>query len=132
MEGTGYKTLQQNGEYGNYCAAVSEITANATADGTDIDWLKLPPGTLIVGARLVGEDLGVGVNLQLGYRYLDEAAGTSVADGLIAAGASAGSREYEGMPIKFDEAIAITSTITGGAATGSAACIVEYIYCGTP
>lgn len=130
MEGTGYKTLQQNGEYGNYCAAVSEITADATAADTEINWLKLPPGTLLIGARLVGDDLGA--SLQLGYRYLDDAAGTSSEDGLIAAGATGTLRGYEGMPIKFDEAIAITSKITGGAATGNAACIVEYIYCGTP
>lgn len=130
MEGTGYKTLQQNGEYGNYSVAVSELTADATPADTEVKWLKLPPGTMIIGARMVGEDLGA--SLQLGYRYLDDAAGTSVADGLIEAGASEGVREYEGLPIKFDEAIAITSLITGGAATGRAAVIVEYIYCGTP
>lgn len=130
MEGTGYKTLQQNGEYGNLSAAVSEITTDATAADTDIDFLKLPPGTLLLSARLVSEDLGA--SLQLGYRYLDDAAGTSDDDGLIEAGASDGERGYEGLPIKFDEAIAITGRITGGTATGRAACIVEYIYCGTP
>lgn len=131
MEGSGFKTVQMNGEYGNLCAAISEFTADATAADSVIDFLRLPPGSYVTDVRVMSEGLG-GATMAIGYRYVDEAAGAAVSDSFIEAAAVDGVASYEGLPQKFFDEFIVTGTIGGGAATGTVAVVVEYVYDGTP
>lgn len=131
MEGSGFKTVQMNGEYGNLCAAISEFTADGTEADSVIDFLRLPAGCYVTDVRAISEDLG-GATMAVGYRYVDGSAGAAAGDAFIGAEALSGIAAYEGLPLKFEDEFIVTGTVGGAAATGTVAVIVEYVFDGTP
>ena len=133
FDGPNYKTLQPNGEYGNARVAVLKYEAAGEAAGSVLKLGKLPGASLIHDVVLFHDDLGTGNTLDLGYRYLTAADGTSDDNywfdnkDTATAGARAASAA-EPVRIANGDGVEIIATTASAAVTGTIYAIVSYIW----
>lgn len=132
MEAIGFTKPLKNGEYGSACKEARSVALSAAAIGTEVDFIRLPAGTLLFGIEARNDALAASTTMQFGVRYPD-GGGTDDDDLLLAAAstATAGSRSSPGHPIMFDVDVIITGTVAGAAATGTVTVIVDYVFEGT-
>ena len=132
--GPNYKTLQQAGEYGNACVAVLSFTFAAHAAASIALMGKLAGGITITRVRAVSADMGNAQTMDIGYRYLTAADGTSDPDGLfdgIDTGTAAATNTFDDvLEIADGNGIEIIAQNIGDAATGALSLVVEYKYNG--
>lgn len=133
-QGAGYKTVQQNGEYGNACRAIFEDAFAADADGTVLQLGQLAGSIVITRVVTITGDMGGAQTMDVGYRYLTAADGTSDPDAFedgIDTGTAAAVNTYDGVTrIAAGHGIEIVASNIGAAATGSIKVIVDYVYLG--
>tara|TARA_R110002110_G_scaffold415835_1_gene657221 strand:+ start:37724 stop:38140 length:417 start_codon:yes stop_codon:yes gene_type:complete len=133
-KGKNYRTQQQAGHYGNASVAVFKDEFAADAAGTVLQLGKLPGGSRIFRVTAKNADMGDAQTMDVGYRYLNPADGTSDPDAFfdgIAAGTAAAVNEFVGaIDIAEGEGVEIVAQNIGAAATGEIICIVEYVYNG--
>jgi len=129
------KTLKDRvfaGTFGNNSASIKTRTLAAAAIGDKVYFAIIPYGAVIHSVTLRNAALGASTQLSLGWEYKDGTAGGSATAFLTAgATATAGSREYTGLPVETDKDVVAYATVSGGAATGEVAVIIEYEYIGT-
>lgn len=125
IQAPSYNRPVYQGTHGNLSVAVGQYIASATASGTQIDLISLPPGcrvATVLAYTDTGMGTGVGVKVSLGSSVV-----ATVGD-MSAAGTS--TTVPVALPYTTDETI-VSTTITGGAATGDLIIEVFYIYEGT-
>ena len=133
-QGVNYKTVQQNGEYGNACVAVFEDAFAADTADTVLQLGQLAGSVVIHRVTAKTADLGGAQTMDIGYRYLTATDGTSDADGFfdgIDTGTAAATNTFVGPTrIANGHGVEIVAQNIGAAATGAIAVIVEYTYVG--
>lgn len=129
-----YKTLQQNGEYGNACVALlsADLVASAASDITLLG--VIPGGSTIVRVTAATDDLGAAQTMDIGYRYIKTTEGTSDPNGFFD-GVDTGTAAYAGTftgPVEIADGcgVEIMAQNLGDAATGAVSLMVEYVYHG--
>lgn len=134
IQSPGYKAQQQNGEYGNARVAVFSVTLAAFAT-TDLMLLGTLPGSIRIH-RVTAKtgDMGGAQTMDIGYRYITTADGTSDPDGFfdgIDTGTAAATNTYVGpLSIAQGNGVEVVAAPIGAAATGQLDVIVEYDYIG--
>lgn len=133
-QGANYKTLQQNGEYGNACRAIFVDAFAADADGTVLQLGQLPGNCTITRVVTITGDMGGAQTMDIGYRYLKSSEGTSDPDAFedgIDTGTAAATNTFEGVVnIAKGQGVEVVATNIGAAATGAISVIVDYVYHG--
>jgi hypothetical protein len=129
-----YKTLQQNGEYGNACIAILAGTLVAAA-ASDISLLgQIPGGSTIVRVTAAVDDMGGAQTMDIGYRYLKPGEGVDDPNGFFP-GADTGTAAFAGVftgPLEIADGcgVEIMAQNLGAVASGDISLMVEYVYHG--
>lgn len=133
MKVPGFDKQMMAGPYGNASKEVRSITLAAAPIDTEVEFMRLAPGTKLNDVKLVHGALGASVTLEVGVKFESTGDGTTDSDLLLAAGSAsaAGARGGAFHPIKFDVPVVLTVTVKGAAATGKVSLHGDYEYIGT-
>lgn len=133
-QGKNFRTVQQAGEYGNACVAVFQDAFAADAAGTILQLGRLAGSIDIHRVTVKTADMGSAQTMDVGFRYLNSADGTSnpdaFADGVDTGTAAAVNTWVGKESIAAGEGVEIVAQNIGDAATGEIIVIVEYNYKG--
>lgn len=127
------KTPVFSGAFGNQSVAIFKYTAAAAQIDDVIYFGKIPKYATIYNTTMINAALGASSTIALGYTTA-EVGGTLTASAnyLLAATATSSAAKTSSaaaaVPLQVSEAVYITGTVAGGAATGVVYVIVEYVY----
>ena len=134
IQSPGYKNAQANGEYGNARVAVFSVVLDAFPTTDLMELGVLPGGSRIHRVTAKTADMGDAQTMDIGYRYLRAADGTSDPDGFfdgIDTGTAAAVNTFVGpLTIANGQGVEVVLAPIGAAATGAVDVIVEYEWVG--
>ncbi len=122
-----------NSAQGDACFFTSSVVLAAAAIADVVEFAQLPAGCEVIDVQLVNDALGASVTLNAGYRYVDSTVGAAAPAAFQAAASKSSAGKTPGAfhPVIFNDAIVITSTVAGAAATGKVTAIITYRFIGT-
>lgn len=130
FQGPNYKTVQPNGEYGNARVAVLGYLFAGEAASSIALLGKLPGSCKIHRVTAKSADMGGAQTMDIGYRYVTTADGTSDPDGFfdgIDTGTAAAVNTFNGpLDIAAGDGVEIIAQNLGAAATGQLYVTIEY------
>jgi len=133
--GPDYKTLQPSGEHGNARVAIFNYETAGETAGSIYKLGVLPGSARVYRVTLQHDDLGTGNTVDLGYRYLNSADGTSDPDYWFAAQdtATAAAKVTSAafaVTLAVGDGAEVLLTGNTAALTGTVQVIVEYDWIG--
>lgn len=133
MKVPGFDKQLMAGPYGNASKEVRSITLAAAPTATELEFMRLAPGTKLNDVKLVHGALGADVTLEVGLKYEISEHGTSDSDALLAAASATavGARTGAFHPLMLDVPVILTVTVGGALATGKVSLHADYEYIGT-
>lgn len=108
------------------------VTLAAQPAGDEVRLVKLFAGTKVYNSSIVNAALGAGVQVALGYRYVNGEAGSNTTAFIPASAANAAGKIHSNAaPVMLEYDAFIVATISGGAATGKLDAVIEFAFKGT-